>query len=125
MFWYNKTLVEFDLVQHQISFAGSSDVRLSFASPSITCPGKTNLMLDSVSSNKCFIMYTVLCQQSTSGLFLQGCFQDLEKNVKALHCVSYCKFFLHARNNPVKLKNSTKHAEPFFNCLICQIIVVI
>ena len=34
MFWYNKTLVEFDLVQHQISFALSSDVRLSFASPS-------------------------------------------------------------------------------------------
>ena len=48
MFWYNNTLVELDLVQHQISFAGSSDVRLSFASPSITCPGKTNLMLDSV-----------------------------------------------------------------------------
>ena len=42
MFWYNKTLVEFDLVQHQISFAGSSDVTLSFASPNITCPGKTN-----------------------------------------------------------------------------------
>ena len=50
---YNKTLVELDLVQHQISFAGSSDVRLSFASPNITCPCKTNLMLDSVSSNKC------------------------------------------------------------------------
>ena len=40
MFWYNKTLVEFDLVQHQISFAGSSDATLSFASPNITCPGK-------------------------------------------------------------------------------------
>ena len=35
MFWYNRTLVEFDLVQHQINFAGSSDVRLSFASPNI------------------------------------------------------------------------------------------
>ena len=55
MFWYNKTLVEFDLVQHQISVAGSRDVRLSFASPNITCPGKTNLMLDSVSSNKCLV----------------------------------------------------------------------
>ena len=31
MFWYNETLVEFNLVQHQISFSGSSDVRLSFA----------------------------------------------------------------------------------------------
>ena len=40
MFWHNKTLVEFDLVRHQISFAGSS-----FASPNITCPGKINLML--------------------------------------------------------------------------------
>ena len=37
MFWYNKTVVEFDLVQHQISFTWSSDVRLSFASPNITC----------------------------------------------------------------------------------------
>ena len=26
MFWYNRTFVEIDLVQHQISFAGSSDV---------------------------------------------------------------------------------------------------
>ena len=43
MFWYNKALVEFDLIQHQISFAGSSDVKLSFASPNITCSGKTNL----------------------------------------------------------------------------------
>ena len=56
MFWYNKTVVEFDLVQHQISLAWSSDVRLSFASPSITCHGKTNLMLDSVSSNKCLLL---------------------------------------------------------------------
>ena len=56
MFWYNKTVVEFDLVQHQISFARSSDVRLSFASPSITCPGKTNLMLDLVSSNNCLLL---------------------------------------------------------------------
>ena len=55
MFWYNKTVDEFDLVQHQISFACSSDVRLSFASPNITCHGKTNLMLDSVSSNNCLI----------------------------------------------------------------------
>ena len=30
MFWYNKTLVEFDLIQHQISFAWSSDAGLSF-----------------------------------------------------------------------------------------------
>ena len=52
MFWYNKTLVELDLVQHQISFAGPSDVRLSFASPNITYPDKTNPMLDSVSSNE-------------------------------------------------------------------------
>ena len=43
MFWYNKTLVEFDLVQHQISFAGSSDVRLSFALPCFTYPGKKNI----------------------------------------------------------------------------------
>ena len=55
MFWYNKRLVEFDLVQHQVSFSGSSDVRLTFTSPSVTCPGKTNLMLDSVSSNKCLV----------------------------------------------------------------------
>ena len=55
MFSYNKTLVEFDLVQHKISFAGSSDFRLSLASPNITCPGKTNLMLDLVSSNKCLM----------------------------------------------------------------------
>ena len=55
MFWHNKTLVKFDLIQHQISFAGSSDVRLSFSSLNITCPGKTNLMLDSVSSNKCLM----------------------------------------------------------------------
>ena len=55
MFWYNKTLIEFDLVQHQISFAGSSEARLSFASPNITILGKTNLMLGSVSSNKCLI----------------------------------------------------------------------
>ena len=55
MFWYNKTVVEFDLVQHQISFAWSSDVRLRFASPNITCHGKTNLMLDSVSSDNCLI----------------------------------------------------------------------
>ena len=40
MFWYNKKVIEFDLVQHQISFAWSSDVRLSFASPNITCHGK-------------------------------------------------------------------------------------
>ena len=46
MFWYNKTLVEFDLVHHQISFAEPSDVRFSFCSSNITCPGKTNLMLD-------------------------------------------------------------------------------
>ena len=52
---YNKTLLEFDLIQHQISFARSGDVRLSFALPSITCPSKTNLMLDSVSSNKCLL----------------------------------------------------------------------
>ena len=56
MFWYNKTVVEFDLVQHQISFAWSSDVRLSFTSLNITCHGKTYLMLDSVSSNNCFIL---------------------------------------------------------------------
>ena len=37
MFWYNKTLVEFDLLQRQISFSGSRDVRLSFASSSVTC----------------------------------------------------------------------------------------
>ena len=55
MFWCNKTVVEFDLDQHQISFAGSSYVRFSFASPNIACPGKTNLMLDSVSSNKCLM----------------------------------------------------------------------
>ena len=30
---YNKTLVELDLVQHQISFAWSSDIWLSFTSP--------------------------------------------------------------------------------------------
>ena len=56
MFWYNKTVVEFDLVQHQISFAWSSDVRLSFASPNIACHGKTNLMLDSASSNNCLML---------------------------------------------------------------------
>ena len=65
MVWYNKTLVEFDFVQHQISFAWSSDVRLSFASPNINCPGKTNLMLDSVSSNKCLM----LCIHGVSLLF--------------------------------------------------------
>ena len=57
MSWYNKTLAELDLVQHQISFAGPRDVRLSFASPNITCPGKTNLMLDLVSSNKCLVVF--------------------------------------------------------------------
>ena len=31
MIWCNKTLTEFELVQHQISFAG--DIRLSFALP--------------------------------------------------------------------------------------------
>ena len=46
MFWYNKKLIEFDLVQHQISFAGSSDVRFSFSSPNIACPSKIHLMLD-------------------------------------------------------------------------------
>ena len=56
MFRYNKTVVEFDFVQHQISFARSNDVRLSFASPNITCPGKTNLMLDLVSSNNCLLL---------------------------------------------------------------------
>ena len=56
MFWYNKTVVEFDLVQHQISFAWSSDVRLSFASLNITCHGKTNLMLDLVSSKNCLML---------------------------------------------------------------------
>ena len=56
MFWCNKTLVEFDIIQHQISFAGSSDVTLSFALPNISCPGKTNLMLDCVSSNKCLMI---------------------------------------------------------------------
>ena len=55
MFWYNKTVVEFDLVQHQISVAWSGDVRLNFASPNITCHDKTNLMLDSVSSNNCLL----------------------------------------------------------------------
>ena len=59
MFWYHKTLVEFDIVQHQISFAGTSDVRLSFASPSITCPGKANLMLDLVASNKCLMCFNL------------------------------------------------------------------
>ena len=69
MFWYNTTLAEFVLIQHEISFtwssdvsfawssdvsfAWSSDVRPAFASPYITCPGKINFMLDSVSSNKC------------------------------------------------------------------------
>ena len=53
---WNNELVELDLVQHQISFAGSSDVRLSFASHNITCPSKTNLMLDSGSSNKCLTL---------------------------------------------------------------------
>ena len=52
MFWCNKTLVEFDLIQHQISFARSSDVRLSSALPNITC----HSTLDSVSSNKCLIL---------------------------------------------------------------------
>ena len=55
MSWYDKTVVEFDLVQHQIRFSWSSDVKLSFALPSITCHGKTNLMLDSVSSNNCLL----------------------------------------------------------------------
>ena len=68
MFWYKKRLVEFDFVQHQISFARSSNVRLSFASPNITCPGKTNLMLDSVSSNKCLM----LCIRGVSLLFPFG-----------------------------------------------------
>ena len=55
MFWYNKTVVEFDFVQQQISFAWSSYVRLNFALPNITCHGKTNLMLDSVSPNNCLV----------------------------------------------------------------------
>ena len=61
MFCYNKTLVEFDLVQHQISFTGSSDARLSFSSPGITCPAKTNLMLDSVSSNNVKYSHFYFC----------------------------------------------------------------
>ena len=65
MFCYNKTLVEFDPVQRQISFSGSSDVRLSFASPNITCPCNTNLMLDSVSSNKC-LMYVIFSDFKSS-----------------------------------------------------------
>ena len=64
MFWYNKTVIEFDLVQHQIRFAWSSDVRLSFTSPSITCHGKTNLMLDSVSPT------TVYCWADKSKMLL-------------------------------------------------------
>ena len=44
MFWYDKTHVEF---YYQTSFAGQ-------VTSSITCLGKTNLMLDSVLSNKCF-----------------------------------------------------------------------
>ena len=64
MFGYNKTVVEFDLVQHQISFVWSSDVRLSFASPSITCHGKTNLMLDEVSSNNC-LLYSICCSSQS------------------------------------------------------------
>ena len=59
MFWCNKTVVEFDLVQHQISVAWSSDVRLSFVSPNITCHGKTNLVLDSVSSNNCLLSVVI------------------------------------------------------------------
>ena len=51
MFWYNKTLVE-------------------FASPNITCPGKTNLMLDTVSSSKCLVFISsgegTVCQEFTS-----------------------------------------------------------
>ena len=69
MFWYNKTVVEFDLVQHQISFAWSSDVRLSFASPNITCHGKTNLMLDSVSFNNC-LMSLMLCKSQVKAVLL-------------------------------------------------------
>ena len=80
MFWYNKTLVEFDLVQHQISFSGSSDVRLSFASPNITCPGKTNLMLDSISSNKC-----LMCLTNISFCFSQAknVFEKFQKHRQA------------------------------------------
>ena len=61
MFWYYKTLAEFDLVQHQISFTGSSYVRLSFASSNIICPGKTNLMLDLVSSKTCLLFFHLCC----------------------------------------------------------------
>ena len=51
---FKKTIAEFDLLEHQITFIGSSVIRFSFALPSIAYPGKTNLMLDSVSANKCF-----------------------------------------------------------------------
>ena len=60
MFCYNKTPVEFDLVQHKISFAVSNDVWFSFVSPNITCQGKTNLMLNSASSNKYLLSYKIL-----------------------------------------------------------------
>ena len=46
--WYNKTLVEFDLSNIRLVLQLGQvmlDVRLSFASPNITCPGKTYLML--------------------------------------------------------------------------------
>ena len=55
MFWFNKTFLEFDLVQHRISFARSSNFRISITLPSITCLSKVSLMLDLISSNKCFI----------------------------------------------------------------------
>ena len=89
MFWYKKTLVEFDLVQHQIGFAGSSDVRLCFASPNITCPGKTNLMLDSVSSNKCLMLSrrgSVEQNHTKSGAKFIYCIEYVEKLDQEICC---------------------------------------
>ena len=43
-------------MQHQICFAGTSDAGKSEAEPDITWPSKTNLMLDEVEFNKCFMI---------------------------------------------------------------------
>ena len=66
MFWYNKTVVEFDLVQHQISFAWSSDVRLSFASPSITCTRQNKSDVGLGLIQQLFIIVYLLAQYELS-----------------------------------------------------------
>ena len=85
---YNKALVKFDLVQHQISFARSSDACSASLHPtSLVPPSKTNMMWDS--SNKCLALLSL--HSGNSLIFVPRSEKvDEEKHIGATLEVNKC-----------------------------------